>query len=64
MSVCFNEDGREVTKRVIKSPFCGVRAHFDRSSNSYITKQDELDSEDQRNYDELVQFVDGFVPAH
>lgn len=45
-SVRHNEDGSEVTKRVTKFPFRWIKAHFDRSTNSYITKPRKLDSED------------------
>ncbi|MCI03271.1 hypothetical protein A2U01_0024307, partial [Trifolium medium] len=57
------EQGVEEVRSVARFPLSWSRKHFEKSTDSYLTKEETMTPEDKAGFEALKAFVKGFQPA-
>ncbi|MCI48379.1 hypothetical protein A2U01_0069622, partial [Trifolium medium] len=62
-SVRLNEEGVEMTRLISRFPLCWTREHFDQPTEYYLSKEENMSSEELAGMEKLQGYVNSFVPA-
>ncbi|MCI55394.1 hypothetical protein A2U01_0076644, partial [Trifolium medium] len=60
-SVRLNEEGVEMTRLTSRFPLCWTREHFDQPTEYYLTREENMSSEELAGLEKLQAYVNSFV---